>query len=80
MAMVSLIGMIVVLVLILAVFGCIFYAVHRIKEFSRQTLGTDDLKEGFRQVEEEYAKTPIRIGNDQSVPSEDQEGFPGISI
>ena len=61
MAMVSLIGMIVVLVLILAVFGCIFYAVHRSKEFSRQTLGTDDLKEGFRQVEEEYAKTPKSV-------------------
>lgn len=58
-------GLIIVLVLVLAVFGCIAYAVYRIKNavrsFSRTAFGTDSLREGFAQVEEEYATTPKSV-------------------
>ena len=58
-------GIIVVLVLILLVFGCTFYAVYRVKhavrDFSRQAFGTDSLSEGLKQVEQEYASTPKSV-------------------
>lgn len=59
------IGTIIILVLILVIFGCIAYAVYRIKNavrsFSRAAFGTDSLKEGFEQVEEEYSSTPKSV-------------------
>ena len=59
------IGTIIILVLILVIFGCIAYAVYRVKNavrsFSRAAFGTDSLKEGFAQVEQEYASTPKSV-------------------
>ena len=59
------IGTIIILVLILVIFGCIAYAVYRIKNavrsFSQAAFGTDSLKEGFEQVEEEYSATPKSV-------------------
>lgn len=61
----GLIEIIVVLVLMLAVFGCIAYGVYRIKRavrhFSREAFGTDSVKEGFARVEEEYISTPKSV-------------------
>ena len=58
-------GTIIILVLILAIIGCIFYGVFRVKkavrQFSRQAFGTDDIMEGFKQVEAEYASTPKSV-------------------
>lgn len=59
------IGTIMILVLILVIFGCVAYAVYRVKHavrsFSRAAFGTDSLKEGLEQVEEEYATTPKSV-------------------
>ncbi len=61
----AMIGMIVILVMILAVFGCIYAAVRKAKRavesFSREAFGTSDIMEGFRQAEQEYALTPKSV-------------------
>lgn len=58
-------GIIIILLLILGVFGAAFYAGHRIKKgmrsFARQAFGTESLKEGFDKVEQEYASTPKSV-------------------
>ncbi len=59
------IGTIIILVLILVIFGCIAYAVYRVKKavrsFSQKAFGTDSLSDGLKQVEEEYASTPKSV-------------------
>ena len=59
------IGTIIILVLILVIFGCIAYAVYRVKNairsFSRAAFGTDSLRKGLEQVEEEYVATPKSV-------------------
>lgn len=61
----SMIGIIVILVLALIVIGCIAYGVwkvkHAVENFSRQAFGTSDIREGLKQVEEEYASTPKSV-------------------
>lgn len=61
----NMIGIIVILVLILMVIGAIGYGVWRAKNavesFSREAFGTSDIREGFRQVEQEYASTPKSV-------------------
>ena len=61
----TLILIIVILVLLLIVIGAIYYGVYKLKqktrEFSRQVFGTDSLKEGFEQIEAEYAVTPKSV-------------------
>lgn len=61
----SMIGIIVILVLILMVIGSIGYGVWRAKNavesFSREAFGTSDIREGLRQVEQEYASTPKSV-------------------
>ncbi len=56
---------IIILVLLLCVIGAIAYGVYRIKQQSRmlarQVFGTDTLKEGFDQIEAEYAVTPKSV-------------------
>ena len=59
------IGTIIILVLILIIFGCVAYAVYRVKNavrsFSQAAFGTDSLRKGLEQVEEEYAATPKSV-------------------
>lgn len=61
----SQIGIVIILVLILGVFGVAFYAVYRIKKgvssFARRAFGTDSLTEGLDKVEKEYASTPKSV-------------------
>ncbi len=59
------IGTVVILVLVLIIIGSIAYGVCRVKNavssFSRQAFGTDSIREGLKQVEEEYAGTPKSV-------------------
>lgn len=59
------VGTIVILVLVLSVFGAGAYGIYRLKRaakrLSREVFGTETLKEGFAQVEEEYASTPKSV-------------------
>ncbi len=61
----NIIGIIVILVLMLMVIGGIGYGVWRAKNavesFSRGAFGTPDIREGLRQVEQEYASTPKSV-------------------
>jgi len=61
----AMIGVIVILIMTLTVFGCIFVAVRKAKRavesFSREAFGTSDIMEGFRQAEQEYASTPKSV-------------------
>ena len=58
-------GIIIILVLMLVVIGCVAYGVWRIKhavrKFSQDAFGTSDIREGFRQEEQEYASTPKSV-------------------
>ncbi|MGN0366912.1 MAG: hypothetical protein ACI4E5_13395 [Suilimivivens sp.] len=58
-------GMIVILVLLLLIIGSIWYGVMRAKNavesFAREAFGTSDIREGIRQVEQEYASTPKSV-------------------
>lgn len=59
------VGTIIILVLVLTAFGAGAYGVYRLKhaarKFSREVFGTESLREGFAQVEEEYASTPKSV-------------------
>ncbi len=61
----AMIGIIVILVLVLIVIGCVAYGIMRVKnaveDFSRDAFCTPDIREGFKQVEEEYASTPKSV-------------------
>ncbi|MDO4304077.1 MAG: zinc ribbon domain-containing protein [Bacillota bacterium] len=61
----AMIGVIVILIMTLTVFGCIFVAVRKAKRavesFSQEAFGTSDIMEGFRQAEQEYAATPKSV-------------------
>ncbi|MBQ8596162.1 MAG: zinc ribbon domain-containing protein [Lachnospiraceae bacterium] len=61
----TIVGIIIILVLILIIFACIAVAVFRVKRkvqsFSREVFGTEDIVEGFKQVEQEYAATPKSV-------------------
>lgn len=65
MSMISIIGTIIILVLILAVFGWIYFAVRKAKRavesFSREAFGTSDIMQGLKQVEQEYSSTPKSV-------------------
>ena len=58
-------GMIVILDLLLLIIGSIWYGVMRAKNavesFAREAFGTSDIREGIRQVEQEYASTPKSV-------------------
>lgn len=59
------IGAIIILVLALMVIGGIAYGVYRLKHavqsFSKAAFGTESLKKGLEQVEQEYASTPKSV-------------------
>ena len=61
----NMIGSIVVLVLVLVIFACVAITYFRIKRkvqhFSREVFGTDDIVEGVKQIEQEYASTPKSV-------------------
>ena len=63
---------IIILVMILVIIGLVFFAVYKItkkirhikrevRAFSREFLGTSDIKQGIRQIEQEYAATPKSV-------------------
>lgn len=59
------VGIIIILVLILIIFACVAVTYFRVKRkvqnFAREVFGTSDIKEGFKQVEQEYAATPKSV-------------------
>lgn len=59
------IGIIIILVLILIIMTCVAVTYFRVKRkvqnFARDVFGTSDIREGIRQVEEEYAATPKSV-------------------
>lgn len=61
----KIVGIIFILVLILIIIACVAVAYFRIKskvqDFSREVFGTSDIREGFKQVEQEYAATPKSV-------------------
>ncbi|MCI8925528.1 MAG: zinc ribbon domain-containing protein [Lachnospiraceae bacterium] len=63
--MIIVVCVIIVLVLILVISGCAFYFIWKAKRavesFSRSAFGTSDIRQGFRQVEQEYAAVPKSV-------------------
>lgn len=61
----GMIGIIIILVLTLVIIGSVAYGIWRVKHavenFSSQAFGTSDIKEGLKQVEQEYAATPKSV-------------------
>ena len=47
------IPLIIILLLILAILVLIFYGVYRVKRFSRQLFGTDDILQGVKKAQED---------------------------
>lgn len=72
----KIIGIIIVLVLLLALAGVIYFACRKIsrtvKSYSRMIFGTDNVREGVQKMEMEYATTP------KSVSSATELYLPGI--
>lgn len=63
---------IIILVMVLVILGMIFFAAYKItkkvrqikrevRSFSQEFLGTSDIRQGLRQVEQEYATTPKSV-------------------
>ena len=74
----ALIFVIIILVLILIIIGLIFFAVYKVmkkvrrvkrevQSFSREFLGTSDIREGLRQVEQDYMTTPKSVAGATSI-------------
>lgn len=67
----TIVGIIIILVLVSGLAGTAYYAYRRIRkkirDFSRMAFGTDSLKEGFGQVEAEYASTPKSVSGATSL-------------
>lgn len=65
MSSIAMIGVIIILVLTLVVFGCIYVFVRKAKRavesFSRDAFGTSDIMQGLKQVEQEYSLTPKSV-------------------
>ena len=65
MSIISIVGMIIILVLVLVIFGWIYFFVRKAKRavesFSREAFGTSDIMQGFKQVEQEYSLTPKSV-------------------
>lgn len=56
---------IIILILILVIFGIIYSTVkkfkRKVRQFSREVFGTSDLRQGLKNVENEYASTPKSV-------------------
>ncbi len=65
MSIISIVGLIIILVLILVIFGWIYFFIRKAKRavesFSREAFGTSDIMQGFKQVEQEYSLTPKSV-------------------
>lgn len=65
MSIISIVGMIIILVLILVIFGWIYFFIRKAKRavesFSREAFGTSDIMQGLKQVEQEYSVTPKSV-------------------
>ena len=55
------IPLIIILFLILAILVLIFYGVYRVKRFSRQLFGTDDILQGVKKAQEDLSTTPRSV-------------------
>ena len=55
------IPLIIVLGLILAILILGLYCVYRVKRFSRQMFGTDDIIQGVKKAQEDVASTPRSV-------------------
>ena len=55
------IPLIIILLLILAILVLIFYGVYRVKRFSRQLFGTDDILQGVKTAQEDLSTTPRSV-------------------
>ena len=55
------IPLIIILLLILAILVLIFYGVYRVKRFSRQLFGTDDILQGVKKAQEDLSTTPRSV-------------------
>lgn len=59
------VGIIIILVLILIIIVCVavftFCIRKKVQSFSRKVFGTEEIREGFKQVEQEYASTPKSV-------------------
>ena len=55
------IPLIIVLLLILAILVLIFYGASRVKRFSRQIFGTDDIIQGVKKAQEDVTSTPRSV-------------------
>lgn len=73
------IPLIIILLLILAILVLIFYGVYRVKRFSRQLFGTDDILQGVKKAQEDTVNnTAFGIGNDKNCPAADRFRFSGF--
>jgi len=72
------IPLIIILLLILAILVLIFYGVYRVKRFSRQLFGTDDILQGVKKAQEDLSTTAFGIGNDKNCPAADRFRFSGF--
>lgn len=65
MSSIAITGVIIILILVLAVFGCVCLFIRKAKRavesFSRDAFGTSDIMQGLKQVEQEYSLTPKSV-------------------
>lgn len=65
MSMIAIVGIIVILILILVIFACVYLFIRKAKRavesFSRDAFGTSDIRQGLKQVEQEYSATPKSV-------------------
>ncbi len=75
------IPLIIVLLLILAILVLVFYGVSRVKRFSRQLFGTDDIIQGVKKSTGGCrVNTAFGFCDDKDCPASDRFRFPGFSI
>ena len=69
--MVIIIGLIIVLVLLLVLVGIVYYAYRniskKVRRFSSMAFGTQNLMQGLKQVEQDYAVTPKSVSGATSL-------------
>ena len=59
------VGIIIILILMLIIIACVavvyFRMKRKVQDFSREVFGTSDIREGLKQVEQEYSATPKSV-------------------
>lgn len=65
MSTIAIAGVIIILILVLVVFACIYLFIRKAKRvvesFSRSAFGTSNIMQGFKQIEQEYSATPKSV-------------------